>query len=599
MKIKQITVAVSMSVLLSMSCSFFDSDGNESREYELTVGSAGNGTTVPSGAVTVDHNGATSISATPGAGWVFEIWEITSGTGAIANTTSPFTTVTLTEGNAAVSAVFIQSHYSLSVNTAGSGHVTKIPDQTAFASGSSVECTAVPETGWSFDSWEGDLTGSDNPGNLTMDGNKSVTAVFAVDYFAKAYGGTSSENFQSIRQTTDGGYIAGGATGSFPVGSSKAWVVKLDSTGDIEWEKVYAGSIFQSIQEVSTGGYIGAGYSTSSLPNSFRIIRMDSAGDILWHKMFYGDGQVYSNALGHDIDEASDGGFIAAGQIVGTETATEFWVIKLSAGGVLEWEKTFGGSSQDYGRAIQSTADGGCIVAGESYSSDWGFGSYDAWVLKLDSSGSIEWQNTYGGGGIDNVQDIYANPDGSFVICGYTESSSAGYSDLWVLKGNTAGEIEWETTLGGYDGDSARSVRRTSDGGYIVAGNTSTYRNYGAGGSDAWVVKLSSSGGVQWERAFGGPEADGARFAAETADGGYVVGGLTESFGVGSYDAWLIKLSADGTCGSFGEDTSGTPSPGTGLTSVTTATVGGTGITGADVTNVTEDTNAVVTQQTP
>ncbi len=213
------------------------------------------------------------------------------------------------------------------------------------------------------------------------------------------------------------------------------------------------------------------------------------------------------------IQQTSDGGFIVAGQtysndgdVSGNHGGSDAWVVKLNSSGTILWQKCLGGTV--YGAiaySIQQTSDGGFIVGGETLSNDGdvsgNHGEFDAWVVKLDSLGDIEWQKCLGGTGWDWENSIQQTSDGGFIVAGYTNSNDGdvsgnhGSKDYWVVKLNSSGDIEWQKCLGGTNDDWARSIKQTSDGGFIVAGFTAS--NDGdvsgnQGNSDAWVVKLTN-----------------------------------------------------------------------------------------------------------
>jgi hypothetical protein len=220
----------------------------------------------------------------------------------------------------------------------------------------------------------------------------------------------------------------------------------------------------------------------------------------------------------------------------------DVWVLKLDGQGNVQWQKTYGGTSGDWAHAIAPTSDGGYVVAGWTWS--FGAGNRDVWVLKLDGSGNVQWQKTYGGSNEDAAFAIAPTSDGGYVVAGWTGSFGAGSHDVWVLKLDGSGNVQWQKTYGGSNDDGATGIVPTSDGGYVVAGWTGSF---GAGGDDVWVLKLDGQGNVQWQKTYGGSNDDGARAIAPTSDGGYVVAGWTWSFGTGAHDVWVLKLEADGT----------------------------------------------------
>jgi len=364
----------------------------------------------------------------------------------------------------------------------------------------------------------------------------------------KTYGGSNNDEAYSIQQVSDGGYIVAGETYSFGAGGSDAYVLKLDASGNVTWQKTFGGSgkdYAYSIQQVSDGGYIVAGTTASSGAgyDDAYVLKLDASGNVIWTKTF--GGSDYDRAS--SIQQVSDGGYIVAGETYSFGAGCrDIYVLKLDATGNVIWQKTFGGSYDDLAFSIQQVSDGGYIVAGETYS--FGAGSWDAYVLKLDASGNVTWTKTFGGSSSDSVYSIQQVSDGGYIIAGITESSGAGSYDVYVLKLDASGNATWTKTFGGSANDYARSIQQVPDGGYIVAGET---YSFGAGSYDVYVLKLDASGNATWTKTFGGSYDDLAYSIQQVSDGGYIVAGWTNSFGAGSGDSYILKLDADGNTGPY------------------------------------------------
>lgn len=204
------------------------------------------------------------------------------------------------------------------------------------------------------------------------------------------------------------------------------------------------------------------------------------------------------------------------------------------------WAKTYGGTEDDRAHTVIQTSDGGFAVAG--FTESFGINS-EFLMLKLDNAGNPEWAKTYGGACGEYVHSIVQTSDGGYIAAAYTSSFGAGYADFLVLKLNISGNLEWARTYGGPDYDSAYCIIQSSDGGYVVVGNT---RSFGAGNWDILVIKLASNGAVTWARTFGGTGWDKAYSVTQTTDGGYAIAGWTLSYGAGSYDILVIKLDGNG-----------------------------------------------------
>ena len=350
-----------------------------------------------------------------------------------------------------------------------------------------------------------------------------ITAQPTIEW-QKSLGGTNVEEASSIQQTTDGGYIVAGyansndgdVTGNH--GSSDYWVVKISNIGAITWQKSLGGSLTDkatSILQTTDGGYVVAGVTYST------------------------DGDVTGNH-----------GF------------TDYWMVKLTNTGVIDWQKSLGGTSGDVATSIQQTTDGGYIVAGSSSSTDGdvtgNHGLSDYWVVKLTSNGTIDWQKSLGGTNWDNPISIQQTTDGGYIVVGYSQSTDGdvtgnhGSLDYWVVKITSTGTIVWQKSFGGTDVDAATSVQQTTDEGYIIAGYSMS--NDGDiignhGNQDYWVVKLDSIGGVDWKKSLGGTSGDAATSIQQTTDGAYIIAGYSGSTdgdvtgNHGYNDYWIVKLS--------------------------------------------------------
>jgi uncharacterized delta-60 repeat protein len=371
--------------------------------------------------------------------------------------------------------------------------------------------------------------------------------------WAKTYGGGSNDNARSIQQTSDGGYIVAGYTHSFGAGGRDFLVIKLTSLGTVSWAKTYGGGSSDqaySIQQTLDGGYIVVGRTCSfgSWSYNFLVIKLGANGTVSWAKTYGGS----SNDFAYSIWQTSDGGYIVAGHTKSFGAGNwDFLVIKLNATGAVSWAKTYGGSTHDCANSIQQTSDGGYIVAGFTDS----FGTNgDFLVIKLDASGDVSWAKTYGGTGCEEtyfIESIQQTSDSGYIVAGYTRSFGAGDYDFLVIKLDSSGDVSWAKTYGGAGGDWAYFIQQTSDGGYIVTGDT---KSFGVGKNDCLFIKLDSSGNVSWAKTYGGSNYEWPNSIQQTLDGGYIVAGYTNSFGgetvdspnvgqIASFDATSINSS--------------------------------------------------------
>jgi len=376
----------------------------------------------------------------------------------------------------------------------------------------------------------------DSAGNKNSKSIKVVVKNKKVETWQKTFGGEYDDTAFSIHQTTDGGYIVAGGTESFGSGGTDVYILRLNSKGDVEWQKTFGGKdhdVATSIQQTTDGGYIVAGGTSSfdSGEQDVYILKLNAKGDLEWQKTFGGEDYEGANS----IQQTKDGGYIVAGWTGSLGYEVNVYILKLNSKGEVEWEKTFGGKYDDEANSIQQTTDGGYIVAG--------YTEGDIYILKLNSKGEVEWEKTFGGEDIDVASSIQQTKDGGYIVAGWTDSFDSGESDVYILKLNAKGEVEWEKTFGGWYDDEAKSIQQTTDGGYIVAGWTDSFDS---GESDVYILKLNAKGEDEWEKTFGGKNYDGAELIQQTTDGGYIVGGWTRSFGSGLDDVYILKLDSKG-----------------------------------------------------
>jgi hypothetical protein len=229
----------------------------------------------------------------------------------------------------------------------------------------------------------------------------------------------------------------------------------------------------------------------------------------------------------------------------------------------IEWQKVLGGTDRDLGSGIQQTADGGFILTGSVNSNNNGnvgpgHGFTDVWVVKLNRTGAIQWQKVLGGNSYDYGFGIRQTQDGGFILIGITSSNNNGdvgpnhgSSDVWVVKLNSIGTIQWQKVLGGNAYDRGESIQQTADGGYILTGTTESNNNGNVGpnhgSSDVWVVRLNSTGAVQWQRVLGGSYPDEGHSIQQTTNGDYILTGYTDPDDRGYFKVWVVRLTGIGT----------------------------------------------------
>lgn len=369
--------------------------------------------------------------------------------------------------------------------------------------------------------------------------------------WARAYGGDESDYFNSLQQTADGGYVFAGSTRSFGAEWNDAWVVKLDCNGRVSWGKRYGGTDWSdwdsagSIRQTADGGYIIAGetWSFGAGSSDAWVMKLNGSGSIIWQKTYGGSDGDQADC----VRQTGDGGFIVAGSTRSFGTSKDIWVFKLNSSGVIQWEKTYGGTDGEEDALVEQTADGGYIVAARTWS--FGAGYVDIWFLKLYENGNVDWERTYGGTGWDEVNTIRQTSDNGYIIAGTTGSFGLGHSEnnVWLIKLAQNGILSWQKTYGGnkmYESSNGSFLDITSDGNFIVAGST---ESFGAGWSDIWVLKINTSGQILWEKRYGtDDDSDPAYFIQQTSDGGYMVAGSNDILEDDNTDIYLYKLDENG-----------------------------------------------------
>ncbi len=408
-------------------------------------------------------------------------------------------------------------------------------------------------------------------------------------------GGSSSEALTSIQPTKDGGYIFGGSSLSDSsgdktencFGQSDYWIVKTDDLGNIQWQNTIGGSsadVLTSLLQSADGGFVLGGYSKSDVSGDksencygwedYWIVKVDSLGNILWQNTIGGneEDRLFS------ISETRDKGYILGGfsesNISGDKSEnsmglTDYWIVKLDSIGVIQWQNTIGGSLSDLLYSIQQTVDGGFILGGMSYSNISGDktensnGMSDYWIVKTDSLGVVQWQNTIGGNEDERLIGVKQTIDGGYILGGSSWSNfsgdklenSNGFYDYWVVKTDSIGFIEWQNTIGGSAIDEVRSLKQTSDGGYLLGGysrsNISGDKTEGSNEfDDYWIVKMDSIGAIEWQNTIMGSGFDLLIDVHQNPDGSFILGGYSDSNissdkvenSNGGYDYWIVKL---------------------------------------------------------
>jgi len=359
----------------------------------------------------------------------------------------------------------------------------------------------------------------------------------SLEMWSQTYGGASYEYASYLVETSDGGYAITGGTTSFGAGEYDFWLIKTNKYGNMEWNQTYGGTkddYAKSLVETSDGGYAIAGYTGGkndliAPERDFWLVKTDASGNMEWNKTYGGINDDYARSL----IETSDGGYALAGSTDSFGAGKhDFWLIKTDGYGNMEWNKTYGGADYDYAHSLVGTSDGGYALAGNTGAGILGGG--DFWLIKTDGYGNMEWNQTYESG---TVFSLVETSGGGYTLAGYTRSFGAGGDDFWLVKTNEYGNMEWNQTYGGTNHDIAHSLVETSDGGYALAGETSSF---GAGYDDFWLVKTDANGNMEWNQTYGGVKYEEASCLVELSDGGYALAGWTGEIGPIS-DFWVVR----------------------------------------------------------
>jgi hypothetical protein len=322
----------------------------------------------------------------------------------------------------------------------------------------------------------------------------------------RTYGGPAEDRAYSVYQTTDGGYIITGCTASTGAGALDVWLIKTDADGNLVWDKTFGGA---------------------------------------------------SNDYGHSVQQTTDGGYVIGGE---TETDAygpiDVYVIKTDSGGNATWQYPYGGAARDYCRAIKQTADGGYVIGGKSDS--LGNGHIDVYILKISASGGFLWQYGYGGTRTDGAYNILETQDGGYAASGWTDSFDVLVRDAYLVKTDSEGHFSWGKTYGDFGDDRTQGSCETTDGGFALAGFSNSFED---GKFNAMLIRTDSQGNRIWQKTYGGPYDDLGHRVRQTSDGGFILIGETDSTGLKNYHIYVVGTDENGnqewtiSCAGTGDET--------------------------------------------
>lgn len=401
----------------------------------------------------------------------------------------------------------------------------------------------------------------------------------------KSFGGSQDDWANSIIQTRDSGYIFTGFTNSsdgdvsLNHGGFDCWVVKLDSQGNLIWEKSYggtAGEMGNSILQLDNGDYLVSGYTNSNDGDvsgnhgnsDFWLFKIDSVGNLLWQKCFGGS----LSEVSYSMIKTTDEGFLLVGNstssngdVASNNGSVDFWAIKVDSSGNLEWENNFGGTDGDDAKSVIQKDNGNFVIAGLTMSNNidvtYNHGYQDFWVVEIDSTGNLLSQRTYGGTGADFAYGIttkmLSNGSQGIAIGGYSQSNDGdvtgnhGGQDIWIILIDSLNNLVSEKSFGGSLSEGLAFINNESSGDVFFCGSTMSNDsdvsgNHGA--HDTWMVKFDSTQSIVWQLPLGGTGSEDGHSTQQTIDDGYIIAGYATSndgdvsFNHGLTDCWVVKL---------------------------------------------------------
>ncbi len=348
----------------------------------------------------------------------------------------------------------------------------------------------------------------------------------------RTFGGSGDDVGYSVQQTKDGGFIIVGDTSSYGAGGVDIWLIKTDASGVLEWSKTFGGSGDDHgccVVQTPDGGYVIAGFSASGGQSYLYLVKTDETGDQKWATTF-GSASLDDRA---EVICTGDGGYAIVSSTSSVATYPVVYLAKTDGDGVEKWHRTYDEGSQTLGRAIRQTADGGYIIAGEIANNSL---DTDGYLLKTNGTGDKVWSVKYGIEYPDSATGVDLTQDGGYVLSGYTRSYGAGDFNAWLVRASSQGGLQWGNTFGDDAYDRADHVLTTPDGGFILVGMTRSYEGW----DQAWLIKTDEAGALQWDKRFGGSGNEWGYCVALTSDSGYVMTGSTDPTRGGVRDVYLV-----------------------------------------------------------
>ncbi len=370
--------------------------------------------------------------------------------------------------------------------------------------------------------------------------------------FERILGTNEDDNGSNINQTRDGGFIIVGSTTPFDEDYRSVYLIKTDAAGKVEWTAIYGDDkgvdSGADVIQTEDGGYLVLGRTENFGVGGFDILllRYNSDGEYQWKKTY---GSVNEES-GSRIIAADDGGYFLLGQTTPRSgIGKNMFLVKTDAEGTEQWRTTYGGENGTGGDDMIQLSDGNFAIVGFLAKDD----DFQVYFIKIDDKGDLIWEKSFGGSAYDTGSSVRETRDGGFVICGYTSSMGAGGRDGYVVRLDDSGSLLWEETFGHVNNDQFEGIAETPAGNFIAVGNTVTRITTDEQYTDAFMVKLDKNGNHIWSKQFGGYLSDGWVEILKTNDGGYVNLGNTQSYSK-SRDIYLSKVNNDGVISSIDKE---------------------------------------------
>ncbi|MEE9552980.1 MAG: hypothetical protein V3W18_01685, partial [candidate division Zixibacteria bacterium] len=391
---------------------------------------------------------------------------------------------------------------------------------------------------------------------MSLNNNRTLSSIIlfilAISRFAysqepetlwtKTYGGEGWDSGSSIVESVKGGYVITGATSPQPYEQWDLLIIKTDLDGDTIWTRVYGGDgydVGNSIVETYEQDFVIAGETISDGAGyMIYLIKIDEHGDTIWTQTH---SPGYTNWV-FDIKQTLDSGYVMAGYTTFTDgNSKQVLILKVNAVGEYMWSRAYGGTGEDQAYSVCEVPGEGFMVTGYIILPGR---SCDLWLLKTDYNGDTLWTQTYGGVYCDIGNYIQRTSDGGYIITGRTTSFGSGWWNVYLVKTDFAGDLEWYQVFGGPEWDGGTYVQQTTDGGYFVGGYTFSF---GEGNVDFYFIKTNAAGSLEWSKTVGGESGEWGMNGLQSSDGGYVIVGNTWSFPQNDEHVYLVKLMPDVT----------------------------------------------------